>query len=222
MQIKKYALSLLIIVMIILFSISIGVGIIYGSKASIKWIYLDPGHGGFDGGTTSLDGQQVEKELTLEISIKLKEKLEKFGYAVRLTRDTDKSLGKTKREDILKRVELIESNNTLLYLSIHANAYPSDAVHGAQVFYQKRDDNKKLSEKIQSFIKELDKTNNRLAKPITDKYLVDHATKTGCLVEVGFLSNLTDLKNLQNPAYQDELVTMITLGIISYLGENNE
>lgn len=222
MKIKKYAMSLLFFVSVVLLIISLGVGIVYGLNITDRYIYIDPGHGGFDAGTTSPINSLKEKDLTLEISIKLKEKLERFGYRVLLTRYKDTALGKTKKEDIYKRVDLINQKSTILFISIHANAYPSEIVSGAQVFYKKTDENKKLSEKIQSFLKEIDQTNHRLAKPITDKYLVDHSEPLGCLIEVGFLSNKKDLNNLTNPTYQDQLVTMITLGIVSYIGENNE
>lgn len=219
MKPKKYKIYLLFAVSLVFFILLLGAGITNKLNESIKYIYIDPGHGGFDGGATSYDNTIIEKDLTLEIAIKLKEKLEKFGYHILLTRYTDRSLGKTKRDDILKRVELLSNESTLLYISIHANIYPSKLIYGAQVFYKDTSENEKLSKKIQSFLKEIDYTNKRQAKPITGKYLIDNTLKIGCLIEVGFLSNSNDLKNLTDPAYQDNLVTMITLGIISYLGE---
>lgn len=219
MKLKKYQLYLLLAVTLVFFILLLGAGITNKLNETTKYIYIDPGHGGFDGGATSYDNTIIEKDLTLEIAIKLKEKLEKFGYYVLLTRYTDRSLAKTKRDDILKRVELLSNESTLLYISIHANIYTSNLVHGAQVFYKENLENEKLSKKIQSFLKEIDQTNKRYAKPITGKYLVDNTLKIGCLIEIGFLSNPYDLKNLTNPFYQNHLVTMMTLGIISYLGE---
>ncbi len=219
MKSKKCQRYLLLAILLVLFILLLGAGITYKLNETIKYIYIDPGHGGFDGGATSYDNKIIEKNLTLEIAIKLKDKLEKFGYQILLTRYTDRSLGKTKREDILKRVELLSNKSTLLYISIHANIYTSNLVHGAQVFYKENLENEKLSKKIQSFLKEIDQTNKRQAKPISGKYLIDNTLKTGCLIEIGFLSNPYDLDNLTNKTYQDNLVTMITLGIISYLGE---
>lgn len=219
MKIKKYHGYLFLAIFLVLFILLLGAGITYKLNEKTKYIYIDPGHGGFDGGAISINQKIIEKDLTLEISIKLKNKLEKFGYNVLLTRYTDTSLGKTKREDILKRVELLSNKSTLLYISIHANTYSSSLIHGAQVFYKESIENEKLSKKIQSFLMQIDKTNQRFAKPITGKYLIDNTKKTGCLVEIGFLSNDNDLNNLTNKTYQDNLVTMITLGIISYLGE---
>ena len=51
-------------------------------------IVIDPGHGGFDPG--GIPGQRVpEKIMTLDVSLRLKPLLEKAGYRVVMTRDTD-------------------------------------------------------------------------------------------------------------------------------------
>ncbi len=47
-------------------------------------IYLDPGHGGKDGGADYED--TFEDEIALNISLFLKDKLESIGYLVYLTR----------------------------------------------------------------------------------------------------------------------------------------
>lgn len=214
---KKYALNWLIIIFIFLLQIGIFSGIVYGNLMEKEYIYIDPGHGGFDGGAVSLDGETPEKNIVLKISFYLKENLEKLGYQVKLTRDKDCALAKTKKDDIYKRVSLINDSNAKLYISIHANAYPSSVVHGAQVFYKDSEENKSLSNNIQQFLKEIDKTNTRVSKSISGKYLLDHVKVPGCLVEVGFLSNETDLKNLQNDIYLQDTALMIYLGVIKHL-----
>src|SRR5437763_12852866 len=51
-------------------------------------IVIDPGHGGFDRG--GIPGQRVpEKMMTLDVSLRLKPLLEKAGYKVVMTRNTD-------------------------------------------------------------------------------------------------------------------------------------
>ena len=87
-----------------------------------KAIYLDAGHGGMDGGT-SYNGI-LEKDVDLDFVFTLKEVLENNGYIVYLTREGDYDLASAnsknrKREDIQKRVDLINSSNCFLYLSIH-------------------------------------------------------------------------------------------------------
>ena len=57
------------------------------SKADASIIYIDPGHGGFDGGCTY--NNVLEKDITLSISLKLQKYLESVGYTVFLTREKD-------------------------------------------------------------------------------------------------------------------------------------
>lgn len=185
------------------------------TKAESGVIYLDPGHGGFDGGCVG--NGLIEKDITLNISLKLKKHLEACGYNVYLTREIDKALSKEKANDIYKRVALINNANTILYISIHANSYPHASIKGAQTFYQNNDENKKLAELIQNNLQLIDLKNTRSAKSISGKYLLEHINKTGCLVEVGFLSNPIESKLLNDEHYQNKIAYAIYAGILSYL-----
>ena len=51
-------------------------------------IIVDAGHGGFDGGAVGIHGT-VEKEINLDIALKLRDMLEEAGYTVVMTRETD-------------------------------------------------------------------------------------------------------------------------------------
>ena len=55
-------------------------------------IVIDPGHGGIDGGTNV--GDLLEKNINLDIGLKLKKELKKEGYKVIMTREKDESLEK--------------------------------------------------------------------------------------------------------------------------------
>ena len=57
-------------------------------------IFIDPGHGGLDGGCNFKD--LVEKDINLKIGLKLKEKLIEEGYDVLMTRIADIHLCKEK------------------------------------------------------------------------------------------------------------------------------
>ena len=210
----KFNLLILLLTFIISIIIIEPVG-----KINNKYIYIDPGHGGFDGGKSS-SCNLLEKDLVLDIAYLIKDYLEKYGYNVVLTRYKDISLGKTKKEDIYKRVDLINKDNVILYLSIHANYYTSSNVRGAKVFYRK-ESNKLLADTIKSYIDLVDNT-KRIVKSIKGKYLLDNTNTTGCLIEVGFLSNIDDVTNLKNPIYLSNLSKYISLGVIDYLSKEGE
>ncbi len=178
-------------------------------------IFIDPGHGGFDGGCVG--DNSVEKDITLSIAIKLKNYLENVGYNIRLTREKDIALAESKTKDMHKRVALINSANTILYISIHANYFPDRKVKGGQVFYKDSADNLLLSKIIQKYLNLSNIGNNRKAKIIIDKYITDNIKHPGCLVEVGFLSNMEEEKNLLNEFYQNKVAYSIYLGILEYL-----
>ena len=52
---------------------------------------IDPGHGGIDGGAQSKTGT-IEKDINLQIALKLRDNLEEKGYKVYMTRDEDEGL----------------------------------------------------------------------------------------------------------------------------------
>lgn len=183
-------------------------------------ICIDPGHGGFDGGAKI--NETIEKDITLKASLIIGRMLEQTGYKVIYTRTTDTSLATEKVQDMKKRLKIINKETNLLYISIHANTYSSKLVKGAQTFYnQKNDLSKSLACFIQDNFQLEDKTNQRAAKAIKDKYLTDNATTPGCIVELGFMSNPSDLDILLSNEKLEYRCLMIYLGILKYLEYNN-
>jgi len=183
-------------------------------------VYIDPGHGGLDGGAVGIDGTH-EDEIALSISLMLRGYFEEIGINTYLTRDGDYDLANQnynrKREDIHKRVELINDSNATLFISIHLNSIPSSKWSGAQTFYY-GDNNKSLAVKIQKSLEDKLST-NRKAKAISRVYLLKNVEKIGVLVEVGFLSNYKELTLLKTVEYQDEIANAIYLGVLNYLSD---
>ena len=191
-----------------------------------KYIVIDPGHGGIDGGGVSKTGV-YEKNINLIVSYYLKLYLENSGYNVKMTRTGDydlacKNSDNRKSEDINKRVEIINEENVILYISIHCNKFNDSNIRGAQTFYNiNNEESRKLSNIIQNKLNTILKNTNRITKDITGKYLVDNAIKTGSLIEIGFLSNDDELKLLMDKSYLDKVAYCIYIGIIDYIGMNN-
>ncbi|MGM9972291.1 MAG: N-acetylmuramoyl-L-alanine amidase [Anaeroplasmataceae bacterium] len=185
-----------------------------------KYIYIDPGHGGVDGG--SVVGEVIEKDINLSISFLLKDIFESNGYQILLTRDGDYDLSSDdnnrKRSDLNKRVELINNSNSLLYLSIHMNKYSDSKYSGAQVFYNNKNSiNRLIAKNIQNSIKDILNNTTRREKALEGIYLLDNTIIPGVLVECGFLSNDIERNNLLNNDYQKLLAKAIYLGCRDYL-----
>lgn len=184
-------------------------------------VYLDPGHGGFDGGATSLDKKTLEKDVTLTTCLYIKSYLEKTGIQVKMTRTKDEALSTSKKEDIHKRVKWINDSSCVLYVSVHANAYPASSVEGAQTFYSTAvNENKQFASIMMEHLRILHPNNPRQAKVISGKYLLDHTNKIGCLVELGFLTNTNDLAHLTNDTYLQQIAFSIYTGILCYIEES--
>ena len=181
-----------------------------------KLIVIDPGHGGMDSG--AINDNILEKSINLEISLKLKQELEKNGAIVLLTRNGDYDLSKPnalyrKKSDFDNRIKLINHSNADLYLSIHLNYFLSSQYYGPQVFYVKN--NNKLADKIQKEFNNSLKIKRKI-KTIDNVYMYNKLKVPGVLIECGFLSNENEKDKLKTNQYQNKIVKIITKGIINY------
>jgi N-acetylmuramoyl-L-alanine amidase len=93
-----------------------------------KVIVLDAGHGGNDPGKQNFKLKLDEKDLTLDVVLRLRKLLELRGYTVRLTREKDERLANEQRADLERRAAVSREAGADLFLSIHFNAVgPKDA-----------------------------------------------------------------------------------------------
>lgn len=184
-----------------------------------KIIYLDPGHGGIDGGAQYKD--IYEKDINLAIALKLEKQLTSLGAIVYLTRngDYDLSVPNTihrKRSDLSRRSNIINGSNCDLFLSIHLNSEISGTWRGPQVFY---DDNHEENKKIALlYQEELNKnlSGRREIKQTEDLYLQKRIKRPGVLIEVGFLSNASDRYLLKNEEYQNKVAFILKETTVKY------
>ncbi len=192
-----------------------------------KTVVVDPGHGGMDPGKIGINDVE-EKEINLEISLMLRDKLEKQGIQVVMTRETDQGLydedsSNKKVQDLQRRVELIHEEQPVCVVSIHQNSYPDASVKGAQVFYyEDSTEGKKLAEELQNaLIAQVDPENHRQAKGNTTYYLLERTDVPLVICECGFLSNPEEAELLTDQAYQETLTDAIVSGILEYLGKDS-
>lgn len=184
-------------------------------------VIIDPGHGGADGGAEA--GGLEEKHLNLDISLRLKDMLQFFGYTVVMTRtedvSTDDSQGFNKRKDLSARAKLAAAYADAPLLSIHMNKFDDDAPWGTQVFYSKNNDKSKtLALCVQEEVRALlQPKNHRQIKPAPDSvYLMKAVKNPAVIVECGFLSNAAELERLKDEKYRSELAFAIACGYLRY------
>src|SRR5262245_11367668 len=94
----------------------------------IRKIVIDPGHGGKDTGT-STPGGLAEKEVTLDIGIRLRHLLEQAAFEVVMTRDKDETV------PLRQRTALANTQSADLFVSIHLNWIDGGQVRGIETYY---------------------------------------------------------------------------------------
>ncbi len=216
--------------------LTVAIAGIFGSKASVSsarvteekpLIIIDAGHGGEDGGTQSSSGI-LEKDINLNISLKLNYILVSLGYKTILIRDEDKMIYgdgcSTQREkkvsDIKNRMAVIEENPNSIFLSIHQNYYSQSKYKGAQVFYSPNNEKSMLiAESVQkSIVKFLQNDNERkIKKSGKEIYLLYHAKSPAVMVECGFMSNPGEALLLNDESYQKKMALAIAAGVTQYI-----
>lgn len=188
-----------------------------------KIIYLDPGHGGVDPGAG--DEEPFEKDIALNVSLKLRDYLQEQGALVIMTRETDvdladkglKGYSKRKVQDLKRRLDLINKSEADFFATIHLNAIPSSKWKGAQTFYStKLKENKRAAKLIQGELRRNLENTDREAKSANSIFLLKQTNKPGVLVEIGFLSNPEEAAKLKEEAYQEKVAGSIYEGILRY------
>ncbi|HEU5337522.1 MAG TPA: N-acetylmuramoyl-L-alanine amidase [Terriglobales bacterium] len=91
-------------------------------------IVIDPGHGGDDHGTMSPDGL-LEKDVVLDVALRLGKLLQNLGAEVIYTRATDRYLPLEARTAIANREQAD------LFISLHANSSPDRDARGVESYY---------------------------------------------------------------------------------------
>ncbi len=210
----------MVIAIIMLFNIFFIVSDYKAKDENFK-IVIDAGHGGMD--TGAFRGDVYESEITLKIALKLEEVLESNGYSVLMTRNDMNALCKDKfikKEDMDNRLNVINSANTLLGVSIHLNEFGIKKYHGAQVFYSNSiSESYDLALNIQKSLQYYLKNTDRSIVKRDNVYLLNRASIPFCIVECGFMSNDEEFELLVSDAYQYKMANVIFYGIEEYIKE---
>lgn len=192
-------------------------------------VVIDAGHGGEDSGAVA--NSVLEKDINLEIALKLRDMLKASGIEVKMIRESDVSIYDTasgtirerKVSDLKNRVEIVNNNKKNILVSIHQNKFEQSKYSGAQMFYSANNDKSQiLAENIRKSITGLIQPENKreLKKGGSAIYLLNKAAVPAVIVECGFISNEEEAKNLSNEEYQSKMAFAIYCGILEYKNKN--
>ncbi|MDP4092368.1 MAG: N-acetylmuramoyl-L-alanine amidase [Bacillota bacterium] len=229
-DIRKYLLLFLIIIIGISFIGSVILARTATMQIKNEVIVIDPGHGGIDGGTND-NSTFLEKDVNLQISLKLKDLFVSDGYQADLTRDSDVSLddrnnasSSRHERDLIARVTQINNGKYDLFLSIHVDRSSNPNTKGQIVLYSPSDPmSEKLALCIQnrlnahmkhSFGNEI----NRLPQK-ANLFILRNSNTPGVLIETGFISNEQEKKLLKTDSYQSKIAQAILDGVKDYLAD---
>src|SRR5262245_28224670 len=95
---------------------------------TVKRIVIDPGHGGKQHGAISESGVS-EKDITLDIALRLRRLMGNGSFEVLMTRDGDETLA------LEKRVAFANAHNADLFVSIHVNWMEPREIRPLETYY---------------------------------------------------------------------------------------
>lgn len=174
-------------------------------------VFLDAGHGGADSGACALGLR--EKDVALDIVVKIKDILVSKGFEVDTTRVIDVYV------PYQKVGAIANSKKSDIFVSVHCNASSLHNAQGFEVLHHTNSvEGKKLAEAIrQEFLKDRSLyTKDRALKPRGDLAVLNSTKMPAVLVECAFIDNPSDNFILRNK--KSEIAQVIANGIFKYLG----
>ncbi len=204
----------------------------YLAARGMRTVVIDAGHGGKDPGTTSRSGLK-EKDLVLDIALRLKAHLAAAGVRVVMTRDSDRFW------ELEDRPYLAARGAGDVFISIHMNAALSRSVQGIETFVtaaenfpptaesrtggkypavpnnQFNHSNMAIGNQIQRAVVGITRAEDRGLKHA--RFIVlKNSAMPAALVECGFLSNPQEAQKLSTPSYRETLALGVAQGVLNY------
>jgi N-acetylmuramoyl-L-alanine amidase len=210
--------------------------------AAPKVIVLDPGHGGTDPGKQNLRLKLDEKDMTLDVAMRLKKLLELRGYRVVMTRTTDTRFSNNPIVDLPLRAEVANKAEADLFLSIHFNAVDRDPqrVSGVETYVlapqgqaSTQPEQDRIMITTQYPGNRQDTANALLGfslhrRLVTDLKSSDRGYKRyrlavlrplacpGVLVECAYLSNDAEARRIATPEFRQQIAEALAEGVQNY------
>ena len=167
-------------------------------------VVIDAGHGGYDRG--GIPGQRVaEKIMTLDVAQRLHKVLEKNGYRVVMTRDSDVFV------PLGTRVAIANSYANAIFVCIHFNSARRIGASGIETYFYSRE-SLPLASAIHYYVAGGAPSSNRGVRR-RGFYVLRRTRVPSVLVECGFLTNPTEAQYAQTDSYRQKLAEEIAQGV---------
>ncbi|MBA4136124.1 MAG: N-acetylmuramoyl-L-alanine amidase [Opitutus sp.] len=208
-----------------------------------RLIVLDAGHGGTDPGKYNLKYRLNEKDMTLDVVLRLKKVLEARGYRIALTRADDTRFSSNPIVDLQRRANFANQAGAELFLSVHFNAVdPKDShrVTGSETYVLTPQGMLSTSDQEKDDLTDAAFPGNRqdLANAVLGYFLhrqlIDRLQTSdrgykrarfavlrfvncpAALLEAAYLSNDDEAARVAKPEFRQEIAEAIAAGVESY------
>lgn len=182
-----------------------------------KTICIDAGHGGSDPGGIGPTGTE-EKANTLAVTLLLRDKLERNGAKVVLTRESDQDVtypNSSTSEDLGARVEIANNSKADLFISIHNDAFTSSSASGTTCYHYGDAESIQLATQLQKNLVEKLGTRDRGVR-FASFYVIRYTDMPAVLVEAAFISNPEEEVLLSSIEGRYNTAESLFQGIVQY------
>lgn len=182
-------------------------------------VVVDPGHGGSQKGAVGPSGLR-EKDVNLDIALRLKQLLLDAGANPVLTREDDSTLA-----DLHTRPLLANQLGAALFISIHCNSNPGTSkLRGTETYFHMQNPvSRSLAACIQRGVTRTAGTKDRgirsdsIRFPRSGFAVLRGASVPAVLVEVAYINNPDDEKLLSDPEFRQRVAEGILSGVRLYI-----
>lgn len=189
-------------------------------------VVVDPGHGGNDPGAVGRTGL-TEKEVNLDIAVRVTQLLEALGAKVILTRcddDVIQAFGSSvRREQLLARCDIANAASADLFVSIHCNARGANSagMRGTETYYRKQDSLPFAGVMQEEMVTALGLPDGGAHYHPESIIVLYRTDMPAVLAEVAYLSHPEDEALLATSEFRDRAAQGIVNGVKRYVQESD-
>ncbi len=180
-------------------------GGVIDTSRTFKRVVIDAGHGGHDSGASTRYAGR-EKDLALDVALRVRAKLNGAGFDTVMTRKSDVFIPLDTRAAISNR------QTDSIFVSIHFNYSPNPGIRGSEVYYKSRCSSR-IADNILTQVSAIPGFSNRGVRTANFRVLKKNRYPA-VLVECGYLTNPSEGRRCSSGAALESLAEAITRGIV--------
>lgn len=184
---------------------------------SIK-VFIGVGHGGIDPGSLSYDKKYEEADINLGIAKQVEAELIRHGVITQMSRKTDV---RVKMDDVVEACNKFKPDYAI---DIHNNAATAPSAKGAETYYSiSGGKGQTLAINIQNELVNIGQANRGIKTRVNSSgrnyyQFIRETSAPANIIECGFMTNETDMKNMDEAHEQAKIGTAIAKGILKTVG----